>query len=86
MEALARARQILRDPKGGGPARLHEVRALEEAITTAERRVRAVTDLGPRDRLLGPLADARNELAERLVDTRRSLADAVAGPAPPGME
>ena len=79
VDALARAHEVLGDPKGGGPARVAEVRALEDAITTAARRVHAVDDLGPRQGLIGPLADARNELSRRLADAQHTLDDAAAG-------
>jgi hypothetical protein len=78
-DALGRAHQVLREPKGGGPARVAELEVLEDAITTAAKRVRAVNDLGPRHGLLRPLATAHNELARRLLDARRVLDDAAAG-------
>jgi hypothetical protein len=79
LDALDRAHQVLQEPKSGGPARVAEVRALQQAITDAARRVRRVDDLGPRRGLIGPLADARNELGGRLAEARRTLDDAAAG-------
>ena len=40
-----------------------------------------VTDLGPRVGLVGPLADARNQLADQLAEARSTLDDAAAGAA-----
>lgn len=79
LDALTRTHEILRTPTGGGPARVEELRQLERAVDAAARRVRAVDDLGPRAGLLGPLADARDELAARLGDARSALDDAAAG-------
>ncbi|MCU1377348.1 MAG: hypothetical protein JWN29_331 [Acidimicrobiales bacterium] len=81
VEAVTTAHQVLRDPKGGGPARVDEVRILSQAVSTAARRVNAVVDLGPRQGLVRPLADARNELARHLTDARQTLSDAAAGSA-----
>jgi hypothetical protein len=81
VDAATRAHAVLGDPKGGGPARVVEVRALHDAVAEASRRVAAVDDLGPRAGLLGPLAEARNELADQLTDARRTLADATAASA-----
>lgn len=79
VEALDRTSEIVDDTGGGGPARLEQVETLEEVVTTAFRRVEAVDDLGPRVGLVGPLADARNELAEELIEAQESLRDASAG-------
>lgn len=81
VDAAARAHTVLEDPKGGGPARVEEVRSLHDAVAVASKRVRAVDDLGPRVGLVGPLADARNELADQLADARQTLVDAEAGSA-----
>jgi hypothetical protein len=62
-----------------GAARVEQLRTLDEAVSKAERRVRAVDDLGPSDGLLAPLADARNEVAVELAEAKATLADAVAG-------
>jgi hypothetical protein len=79
LQAVTTAHAVLQDPKGGGPARVAEVRSLHDAVATASRRLAAVDDLGPRKGLVGPLADARNELADQLAEARTTLADADAG-------
>jgi hypothetical protein len=81
VEAVTTAHEVLQQPKSGGPARVDEIRVLHEALSTAAGRVNAVVDLGPRQGLVGPLADARNELARQLADARRTLNDAAAGSA-----
>lgn len=79
VEAVIRLQEVLDAADGGGPARLVQVRALRDAVVRASERVAAVDDLGPRVGLVGPLAEARNELADQLADARATLADAAAG-------
>jgi len=79
VKALERSKSALAAPSGTGPERVAQLRALTTAIDEANRRVRAVTDLGPRKALLPPIADAHNELAEQLAETREALGDAAAG-------
>lgn len=79
VEALTGVEEVLDQAGGGGPARLRQIERLHGIVRRASGRVAAVDDLGPRRALLGPLADARNELAEQLADARTTLADAVAG-------
>ena len=78
-EAVDRAQAVLDDPAAGGPARVTQVRLIRDTVRRASERIAAVDDLGPRVGLVGPLAEARNDLAEELDDARRSLADATAG-------
>lgn len=77
--AVDRAQEVLDEPAGGGPARVDQVRIIAETLRAAADRVAEVDDLGPREGLLGPLAEARNDLAEELDEARTTLADAVAG-------
>ena len=79
VKALERSKSALAAPSGTGPERVAQLRALTTAIDEANRRVRAVTDLGPRKALLPPIADAHNELAEQLAEAREALGDAAAG-------
>jgi hypothetical protein len=78
VRTLERAQQVLDDPASGGPARVRQIRSLRDAVADAQQEVRRVS-LGPRDGLLGPLADARNELGEELAEATETLDDAVAG-------
>lgn len=77
--ALDRAQLALQVDRPTNQARLAQVRELTAAVTAADRRVRGVTDLGPRVGLVGPVRTARNELAAKLTEARRTLADAAAG-------
>lgn len=79
VEAAARVQEVLDVAGGGGSARVTQVRALRDAVVEASERVSAVDDLGPRVGLVGPLAEARNELGEQLAEARVTLADAAAG-------
>jgi hypothetical protein len=76
--ALAEAKHALDEPASGGSARVRQVRSLRDTVVTAQRRVRAVS-LGPRRGLVGPLAEARDELAAKLADADTTLTDAAAG-------
>jgi hypothetical protein len=78
VRALERAQQVLDDPASGGPARVRQIRSLRDAVADAQQEVGRVS-LGPRDGLLGPLADARNELGDELAEATETLDDAVAG-------
>jgi len=76
--AVGRAHDVLAAPANGGPARVAQVRALRDAVVTADRRVHTVR-LGPVVDLVGPLARARDELAAKLADATTALDDASAG-------
>ena len=78
-DAIERAQAVLADPAGGGRARLVQAEALRDIVADVDDRLAQVEELGPIDGLVGPLADARNELAADLADARRSIADARAG-------
>ena len=79
VDAIERAQVVFDDPAGGGEARLAQVVALQGIVTDVAERLVAIDDLGPVQGLVGPLADARNELAADLLDARRSLEDARIG-------
>lgn len=86
---VADARAALRAGNDTGPERVALVRRMARLAATAERRLAGV-DLGPRRALVGPLADKRAELSERLEELRQAvstgrtvaagLADLLAGP------
>jgi hypothetical protein len=78
-QAIERAMVVLDAPAGGGRARLAQADALRDIVIDVADELDAVDDLGPIDGLLGPLAEARNDLAADLLDARRSVADARTG-------
>jgi len=81
VDAIERAQVVFDDPAGGGPDRLAQVEALRQIVDDVADRLASVDDLGPVEGLVGPLADARNELAADLLDARRTIQDAQTGAA-----
>jgi hypothetical protein len=79
VDAVERAGVLFDDPAGEGTARVDQVRALSAIVDDVAESLERVDDLGPFNGLIGPLADARNELAADLDDARRALADARTG-------
>ncbi|MBM3673558.1 MAG: DUF4012 domain-containing protein [Actinobacteria bacterium] len=65
---------LLEAPTDVGPARIALLEDLGQIAREAREELRGVS-LGPSQALVGPLADARSELAERLTDVRRAMTD-----------
>ncbi|MEA3020867.1 MAG: hypothetical protein QOI47_2391, partial [Actinomycetota bacterium] len=78
-DAVARAGKVFDHPAGAGAARVTQVRELSQIVNDVAGRLARISDLGPIQGLLSPLADARNTLAADLGDARRSLESARAG-------
>lgn len=79
VEAVERAGVVFENPAQAGQARVDQVRELRDIVRDVSARLDAVDDLGPDEALLAPLADARNELADDLLEARRTLRDARTG-------
>lgn len=79
VDAVERAGKVFDQPAAAGAGRVRQVRELRDIVDAAATAVEAVDDLGPRKGLVGPLADARNQLAGDLEDAKRGLVDARAG-------
>ena len=79
VDAVERAGAVFEDPAGAGPARVEQVRELRDLLEEAAGRLAAIDDLGPRDGLLAPLADARNDLAADLAEANETLGKAHTG-------
>ena len=79
VDAVEEAQRVFADPAGEGTARVEQVRLIAELVDDVATRLESIDDLGPREGLLGPLAEARNDLAADLADARSSLADARTG-------
>ena len=78
-DAVERAGAVLEDPAAAGPGRVEQVRELRDLLDEVAGRLGAIDDLGPLQGLLGPLADARNDLAEELADAEETLDKARTG-------
>ena len=78
-DAIERAQVVLDDPAGGGEARVEQAQTLRNIVADVAERLAAIDDLGPAKGLIGPLADARNELAADLQDAQQTIEDARTG-------
>ncbi|MGE0794210.1 MAG: DUF4012 domain-containing protein [Acidimicrobiia bacterium] len=78
-EGVATLQGVLDGRDLAGGARITQLRVLDDAVARVAARVGAVDDLGPSKGLVGPLVDARNEVAAELAEAKESLADAAAG-------
>lgn len=78
-EAVDRAADVIDRPAGAGHARVVQVGELAEIVDDVSTRLSAITDLGPDVALLGPLAQARADLAEDLEKTTKELRDVRTG-------
>lgn len=76
-DSVDRARVALEQPHATGPDRIVLLRKLRTIAADAERDLRPIK-LGPSKALIGPIADRRAELADKLGSVRRGLRDAVA--------
>ena len=74
--AVDRAAGVLSEPAAAGQARIDQVRHIRDVVRVASAAVDKANDLGPRKGLVGPLANARNDLAEDLDKARSTLANA----------
>lgn len=79
VDAVERAAIVFDDPAGAGRDRVEQVRELRDIVRDVAADLETVDDLGPVEGLLGPLADARNDLAADLVEAHSALQDARAG-------
>ena len=89
IEAVTNARVVLDAPHRTGPQRIDVLRRLAEVAASANRNLTGLS-LGPSDALIGPIARARDELADDLERTvtglrrgsagARAAADLLAGP------
>lgn len=75
--AAAEVAAALADPPASGAERVAALEQLGAAVRRAEGEIRVVP-LGPRDGLVRPLADARNQLADEIAQTRVALGKASA--------
>lgn len=75
LDGLAEVRRALEEPIGVGEERIELVRQLAAIASRSERGLSGV-DLGPGRALIGPVADAHQELATQVADLRRALRDA----------
>ncbi len=64
-------------PPATGPDRVTDVRSVRETLVRAER-VLAAVDLGPGNALVGPVADARNDVAAKLTKVQDGLQQTIA--------
>jgi hypothetical protein len=76
--AVADALAVLDRPRPPGPERVKRIREIEGIATRFDRRL-AVIRLGARGGLIGPIADAHDELTSQIARVRTGLAKAVAG-------
>lgn len=78
-EAVDEAQEVLDRPSSEGSARVTQVREVNEIVEAVHARLETIDGLGPSEGLIGPLADARAELAEDLEEARTTIADARVG-------
>lgn len=76
-DALESLATVAQDSPGDPAGRLESVRSIDSDLSSLDARLGSV-DLGPSDALVGPVADAREEFAERLAELRAEVGDASA--------
>lgn len=74
-DALESLAGVAEEPPAEPAGRLESVRSIERDLSTLRDRLDAV-DLGPSTALVGPVADARQEFAERLDELQIAVGDA----------
>ncbi|MDQ1439554.1 MAG: hypothetical protein QOK43_3183 [Acidimicrobiaceae bacterium] len=73
-DTVTEARAVLGGPHANGQERVVMLRRLGQIAATADRRMRSVS-LGPKHALVGPLADKRADLEDKLARVRKALSD-----------
>jgi hypothetical protein len=79
VDAVERAGVLFDDPAGEGAARVEQVRALSSVVDDLAAALDDIDDLGPTRGLVGPLGDARVELADEIVEAQERIDAAQAG-------
>ena len=74
---LGQVHDVLDQPHGAGPERVHSLRQLASLSATAAHQLDGI-DTGPGQALVGPLAAKHDEFVTQLDDVRRRLATAAA--------
>lgn len=77
-EAAEQTNELLELPHGPGPERVELLRQFAEVLRRVDEQIHDL-DLGPRRALIGPLGNARAELAKKLGDVQTNIRDGLVG-------